>query len=223
MNKISFKANKRELTGKKVKALRVAGLVPGVIYGAKHQPINIEAENNAVEKMLEEAGFSTPVNLEVDGKKYFTIVKNISRDTVKRNLINIEFQSISANEPIDAEVELVLVGKGESPAERAGLIVMQVLEHIELRALPNDMPAELEVGLDSLQAVGDSITIGDLKLPKGVEFTDKEIDLNLTVVNVYDPAQLEAQNEAAGGDAEDVTEVAADKGAESAPEADKAE
>lgn len=223
MNKISFKANKRELTGKKVKALRVAGLVPGVIYGAKHQPINIEAENNAVEKMLEEAGFSTPVNLEVDGKKYFTIVKNISRDTVKRNLINIEFQSISANEPIDAEVELVLVGKGESPAERAGLIVMQVLEHIELRALPNDMPAELEVGLDSLQAVGDSITIGDLKLPKGVEFTDKEIDLNLTVVNVYDPAQLEAQNEAAGGDAEDVTEVAADKGAEDAPEADKAE
>lgn len=223
MNKISFKANKRELTGKKVKALRVAGLVPGVIYGAKHQPINIEAENNAVEKMLEEAGFSTPVNLEVDGKKYFTIVKNISRDTVKRNLINIEFQSISANEPIDAEVELVLVGKGESPAERAGLIVMQVLEHIELRALPNDMPAELEVSLDSLQAVGDSITIGDLKLPKGVEFTDKEIDLNLTVVNVYDPAQLEAQNEAAGGDAEDVTEVAADKGAEAAPEADKAE
>lgn len=221
--KISFKVNKRELTGKKVKALRAAGIVPGVVYGAKHQPINIEAENNALEKLLEQAGFSTPVNLEIDGKKYFTIIKNISRDTVKRTLANIEFQSISAKDPIDAEVEIVLLGKGESPAERAGLVVMQVLEEIELRALPNEMPSELEVTLDGLKEVGDHLTLGDIKLPKGVEFTDKEIDLSLVIANVYDPAQLEAQNEAAGGDAEDVSEVAAENGAEQEQAEEKTE
>ena len=212
--KIIFKANKREITGKKVKVLRQAGLVPGVVYGAKHQPINIEADNNALEKLLERAGFSTPVNLELDGEKFFTIIKNVSRDTVKRNLINIEFQSISASDPIDAEVEIVLLGKGESPAERAGLVVMQVLETIELRALPNQMPAELEVSLDNLKEVGDRVTLGDIKLPKDVNFTDKEIDLNLAIANVYDPAQLEAQNEAAGGDAESTADVEAEKGAE---------
>lgn len=221
--KITFKVNKREVTGKKVKALRAAGLVPGVVYGAKHAPINIEAENNALEKVIEQAGFSTPVNLEIDGKKYFTVIKNISRDTVKRNVANVEFQSISAKDPIDAEVEIVLAGRGESPAERAGLVVMQVLENIELRALPNDMPAELEVALDELKAVGDRITLADVKLPKGVEFTDKEIDLTLAIANVYDPAQLEAQNEAAGGDAQDVAEVAADNGSEEKSEEAKAE
>lgn len=221
--KITFKVNKREVTGKKVKALRAAGLVPGVVYGAKHAPINIEAENNALEKVIEQAGFSTPVNLEIDGKKYFTVIKNISRDTVKRNVANVEFQSISAKDPIDAEVEIVLAGQGESPAERAGLVVMQVLENIELRALPNDMPAELEVALDELKAVGDRITLADVKLPKGVEFTDKEIDLTLAIANVYDPAQLEAQNEAAGGDAQDVAEVAADNGSEEKSEEAKAE
>lgn len=221
--KITFKVNKREVTGKKVKALRAAGLVPGVVYGAKHAPINIEAENNALEKVIEQAGFSTPVNLEIDGKKYFTVIKNISRDTVKRNVANVEFQSISAKDPIDAEVEIVLVGQGESPAERAGLVVMQVLENIELRALPNDMPAELEVALDELKAVGDRITLADVKLPKGVEFTDKEIDLTLAIANVYDPAQLEAQNEAAGGDAQDVAEVAADNCSEEKSEEAKAE
>lgn len=221
--KITFKVNKREVTGKKAKALRAAGLVPGVVYGAKHAPINIEAENNALEKVIEQAGFSTPVNLEIDGKKYFTVIKNISRDTVKRNVANVEFQSISAKDPIDAEVEIVLVGQGESPAERAGLVVMQVLENIELRALPNDMPAELEVALDELKAVGDRITLADVKLPKGVEFTDKEIDLTLAIANVYDPAQLEAQNEAAGGDAQDVAEVAADNGSEEKSEEAKAE
>lgn len=217
--KITFKVNKREITGKKVKALRAAGLVPGVVYGAKHAPINIEAENNALEKLLDQAGFSTPVSLEIDGKNYFTIIKNVSRDTVRRNLSNVEFQSISAKDPIDAEVEIVLLGKGESPAERAGLVVMQVLESIELRALPNEMPSELEVSLENLKEVHDHVTLGDVKLPAGVQFSDKEIDLSLTIANVYDPAQLEAQNEAAGGDAEDVSAVAADNGAEKTEEA----
>lgn len=222
MTKIVFKANKRELVGKKVKALRAAGLVPGVIYGAKHQPINIEAGNNEFEKLIDQAGFSTPVNIELDGKKYFTILKNTSRDPVRRTLTNVEFQSISANEAIDAEVGIVLVGKGESPAERAGMVVMPVLEMIELRALPNDMPAELEVSLEGLKEAGDTITLGDIKLPKGVSFTDKEIDLNLVVASAADPAELEARNEAAAGEAQDVSEVEADNGAAEEPAEEEA-
>lgn len=216
--KISFKANKREVTGKKVKALRAAGLVPGVVYGAKHQPINIEADAVETVKLLEKAGFSTPVNLEIDGKKYFTIIKRVDRDPVKRSVANIEFQSISAKDPIDAEVEIVLLGQGESPAERAGLVVMQVLEQVELRALPNEMPAELTVSVESLQQLGDHLTLADIKLPAGVEFTDKEVDFSLTVANVYDPAQLEAHNEATGGDADVATEVASDNGEATANE-----
>lgn len=212
--KITFKVQKREVTGKKVKALRAAGLVPGVIYGAKHQPINIEAEAVALDKLLEKAGFSTPIKLDVAGKNYLTMIKNLDRDPVKRNVTNIEFQSISATDHIDAEVEIVLIGQGESPAERAGLVVMQVLEQIELRALPDQMPSELGVSLVELKGIGDRVTLADIKLPKGVEFTDKEIDMTLAVANVYDPAQLEAQNEAAGGDAQDVTDVTVEKGAE---------
>ena len=86
------------------------------------------------------------------------------------------------------------------------------------------MPAELSVALDQLTAVGDRITLGDIKLPKGVEFTDKEIDLTLAVANVYDPAQLEAQNEATGGDdTQDVAEVEADNGAEETTDEAKTE
>lgn len=212
--KITFKVQKREVTGKKVKALRAAGLVPGVIYGAKHQPINVEADHIALDKLLEKAGFSTPIKLDVAGKNYLTMIKNLDRDPVKRNVTNIEFQSISATDHIDAEVEIVLIGQGESPAERAGLVVMQVLEQIELRALPDQMPSELGVSLVELKGIGDRVTLADIKLPKGVEFTDKEIDMTLAVANVYDPAQLEAQNEAAGGDAQDVTDVTVEKGAE---------
>ncbi len=212
--KIKFDVEKREITGKKVQSLRQAGIVPGVIYGKEHEPMVIQVENNKLEKIIEEVGFSTPLNVVVDGKEYFSILKEFDRDSVKRNIIDFEFQTISANETIDAEVDIVLVGCGESPAEKAGFTVMQVLEAVELRALPNDMPAEIEVKLDQLEKVGDHITLGDLKMSKGVEFTDQEVDLTAAVVNVYDPAQMEANNEAAGGDAEDVSEVESENGSE---------
>lgn len=223
--KISFKMNKRDLTGKKVKALRQTGIVPGIVYGKDLEPIMIQAENNPLEKILEEVGYSTPLTLEIGDQKVFSILKNIDYDPVRRTIINFEFQAISANDPIDAEVEIKLINREASPANKAALVIMQVMESIEVRALPNDLPAEIEVDLMDLKAVGDRITLADLKLAKGVEFTDKEIDLELAIVNVYDPAQLEAQNEAAGGDAEDVSEVESEKGGaeveETEAEADK--
>ncbi len=216
--KIKFKLDKRQVIGKKVKALREAGIVPGVIYGKGHEPITIQAEELALERILDQVGFSTPLTLLVDDQEYFSIVKDFDRDPVKRNIINVEFQTISATETIDAMVDIVLVGRGESPAEKAGFTVMQVLESIELRALPNEMPAEIEVKLDQLKEVGDHITLGDLKLSAGVEFTDHEVDLTAAVVNVYDPAQMEANNEAAAGEAEDVSEVEAENGGEAETE-----
>ncbi len=219
---INFNVEKREIVGKKVKSLRQSGIVPGVVYGKEHEPISVQVENNKLEKIIEEVGFSTPLNIVIDKKEYFSILKDFDRDPVKRNIVNFEFQSISATDTIDAVVDLVLVGRGESPAEKAGYTVMQVLESVELRALPNKMPSEIEIELSELKEVGDHITLGDIKMPKGVEFTDKEIDLTAAVVNVYDPAQMEANNEAAGGDAEDVSEVESENGSEETPE-EKAE
>ncbi len=216
---VKFTVDPRQLVGKKVQSLRQAGLVPGVIYGKGHEPINIQVKQLDLERVLDQVGFSTPLTLKVDKKDYFSIVKNFDRDPVKRTILNVEFQTISADEAIDAAVELVLVGRGESPAEKAGFTVMQVLEDVELRALPNKMPSEIEIKLDELKEVGDHITLGDLNLPEGVDFTDKEVDLTAAVVNVYDPAQLEAHNEAAAGEAEDVSDVESENGSEDSEEA----
>ncbi|PID32872.1 50S ribosomal protein L25, partial [Candidatus Saccharibacteria bacterium] len=212
-DKVKIKVDKRQIVGKKTAGLRRAGIVPGVVYGKTHQPINIQFENNQLEKLLEKVGFSTPLTLVIDGKNYFSIVKNFDRDPIKRNIINVEFQSISAKDPIDAFVEFEIVGRGESLAERAGLMVMKVMEEIEIRALPNEMPSSIQLDITNLEKVGDHIAIKDIVLPKGATFSDKELDLHMAVVNVYDPAQIEAQNEATGGDAEDVSEVESENGA----------
>ena len=124
--------------------------------------------------------------------------------------------SYNVSVTIDAEIEIVLTGKGESKAEKAGLMVMQVLDTVEVRALPNDMIQEVEVSIMDLENKGDKLSLADIKLPKGVEFTNKELDMEQAVANVVDPADIEAANEAAGGDATDESEVKAENGSEEA-------
>lgn len=210
--RVEFTVIKRDLLGKKVRSLRANRIVPGVAYGADKEPVAIQAEELALEKLISKVGTSTPVNLALDGKKHLAIVKNFDRDAVSGKLYNVEFQLVSANEKIETEVPIRLIGQGDSLAERAGLVVMQVLDEIALIAKPADMIPALEIDITKLATLDDAVSVADVVLPKGVEFADKELDPNLAIVNVYDPAELEAANEAAGGDATDESEVEAENG-----------
>jgi large subunit ribosomal protein L25 len=138
-------------------------------------------------------------------------------------LRHVAFHTIKQNEKIVTEVPIVLVGEGESAAEKAGLIVLQAIEKVEIRALPADLPEALEVSIVDLATDEDKITIGDIKLPKGVEYADVDQDTDLVVANVYEPSALQAANDAAGGDAEDESAVESENGSEEAPESADAE
>ncbi len=210
----NFTVDKRDITGKKTKHLRASGVTPGVVYGETVEPQKVQAETLELERALDKIGLNSPFNLELEGKKHLAIVKKITRDVVNDNLYHVDFQVVSASDPIDAEVQLVLIGKEESDAQKAGLVIMQVMDSIEVRALPADMVQEIEVSAENLGEKGDRITLADIKLPEGVTFADKEQDLSLTIINVYDEEELAAANEAAAGDAEDESEVVAENGAE---------
>src|SRR5690606_27235478 len=121
---------------------------------------------------------------------------------------------VKANDAVTAEVPIRLTGEGESAAEKAGLIVLQAVEDIEIKAKPAALPDALEVSIVDLASIEDKLTLADIMLPKGVEYADADQDLELTIVNVYEPAALQAANDAAGGDAEDESEVASENGGE---------
>lgn len=219
-DKAIFKLDKREIIGKRVRHLRASGVVPGTVYGSDQEPINVQADVQKAEQLLAKVGLNAPMQIDIDGKKHLAIIKKINKDPVKNALRHIEFQAVSASDPIDSEITIRLTHQGESPAERSGLIVMQVIDTIEVRALPKNMIQHIELSVEKLAEKGDRLTVSDLQLPTGVEFTDKEQDMELAIANVYDPAELEAANEAAGGDATDESEVVSEKGGETEPEAE---
>jgi large subunit ribosomal protein L25 len=211
-DKINLTLAVRDQQGKKVSGLRRDGFVPGVVYGEGFDPILVKSEYGVIDKVVREAGKHTPVHITVDGKKKITLIKDIARDPVRSRILNVSFHAVKASDVVHAEVPIHLVGEGESPAERAGLIVLQAIETVDIKARPADLPDALEVSIAGLATDEDKITLADITLPAGVEYADVEQDLELVVANVYEPAALEAANEAAAGDATIDTEVEAENG-----------
>jgi large subunit ribosomal protein L25 len=224
-DKITLTLDPRDLLGKKARLLRKQGIVPAIIYGPGVEPINAQAEYNVIEKVWRRAGKHTPIQLTVDGKKNIALIKDVDIDPAKNRLRHVSFHAVKANDPVIAEVPIRLIGEGESEAERVGLVVLQSLEHVEVRALPMDLPEAIEIPITGLKEAGDRVTLGEAVLPPGVELVehktghgDEEEDApqltDLTVATVYEPSALQAANEKAAGDAEDESEVEAEQGAD---------
>ena len=221
-DKVSLKVEARELQGKKVKALRKQGLTPGVVYGGDMEPMAIQADSQEVRKVVDAAGKHTPVNL-TGNKRRIAMIKDIDFDPTKYGVVrHIAFHAVKADEPVTTTVAIHLVGEGESEAEKAGLIVLQALDKIEIKALPMDLPEALEVSIVGLKEAGDRVTVGDIIMPAGVELVERDDGraddedeerpkiTDLMVASVWEPAALQAANEAAAGDATDESEVAAE-------------
>ncbi len=222
MNDLSLKLDGRTAVGKKAAKLRDEGIVPSVVYGGHAAPVATQSAAVETTKVTRATGKHTPVHLTVGGKKKLAIIKSIDFDPVKHQVRHVAFHTIKQNEMITTEVPIVLVGQGESEAEKAGLVVLQALEKVEVKAIPANLPESLELSVGQLASTEDKLTLADIALPEGVEFADHEQDTALVVANVYEPSALQAANDAAGGDAEDESEVTAENG-EDTPQDTQAE
>lgn len=179
--------NKRTEQGHQAKKLREAGLVTAVIYG-EGEPVLTSSTYNETEKVLREAGYHSPIELDVEGKKQLAIAKNITVNPVNRKIMNVEFQAVAANEIVEATTPIVVVDFDKSEAAKLHYTLLQVLEEVDVKAKPSDLPKEIIANGAKLAKVDDRLTLADLQLPGGVELADKELAAETVVANVYDPA-----------------------------------
>jgi large subunit ribosomal protein L25 len=198
-----LKAAVRNENGKKVKNLRKAGFVPSVVYGPKTPNESVSVSLNDFEKVYREAGESSLVELHVGSKKIPVIISEITRDPVTSKMTHADFYAVDMKKAIHAKVPLTFVG--ESPAVKSeGGILLKVMQEIEIEALPENLPHEISVFIDSLTAIGDRITAGALVMPEGVKLKANPED---TIVIVEAPRTEEEVLAAAAVPAEAVVEV----------------
>ena len=216
MSDYKLTLSSRKESGKKAKALRANGLIPSVIYGKK-TPVLASSPYNETEKVLRLAGYHSPIDLELDGKALLAIVKNVSINPVSRRIINVEFNEVNKNALVEATTPIKIENFEGSEANKAHLALLQVMEEIDVKAKPSDLPKELVIDASNLASVEDKLTLENLILPKGVELADKDQEKDQVIASLSDPAveaEKREEEEKAAANAEEVSaaDVPADNG-----------
>jgi large subunit ribosomal protein L25 len=189
MEEVVFQANRREVIGKKVKTLRREGILPAIVYGHNIEPISISLNMRDAVRTLDSISPSALVVLDIDGEKHHTLVRDKQRNPVRRTIMHVDFQAVSLTETVRADVSVNIVG--EAPAVETYLgIVVPSLEQISIECLPTNLPDKLDVDISGLEEIGDSILVGDLTDPDGVEImNDPEDDVVVVIAQAAEEVE----------------------------------
>ncbi len=181
--------------------------IPAVVYGAKRESTPLSVNKKEFTKLYSEAGESTLITLEVDGKKesISSLVYDIQRDPTSGNIIHVDFFEPNLKEEVEAEIQLNFIGESPAVKEVGGTLVKNI-HHITVKALPANLPHELDVDLTEIKTADDVFNVGNLKIDNSVEvITDKDTVIAMVSKPENVDEELEKPIEE-GGDVEVVGE-----------------
>ncbi len=192
--KVKLKIRKK--TGKKVKYLRKAGVLPCSIYGPKRESINVEVDLEEFRKLFKACGYSKLIDTEVEGEGKISksLIREVQIDPVTDEFIHASFYELDLSKPITAYVPIVTTGVSKAVKDNVGFLVTPV-DKIEVRCLPERLPEEIEVDISNLNEIGDNVSLNDIKLPEGVEFTAMKDEIEKVILAYIAPPQKEIVEE----------------------------
>ena len=192
----TLKAEKRNA---KAKAFRREGYVTGNLFGREIEgSIPVKMAQKDVSEVLRYNDKGSQLFLEVEGKKYDVVIKEIDYDNMAKHVLDIEFQALVSNEKIHNTAEIILLNK-EKVVEG---VLEELLEEVSYKAYPADLVDKIKLDVGSLR-LGDTIKVKDLDISKNdkIEVTT---DPETIVVNV-----IASKNDQTDDD-EDTSETAAE-------------
>jgi len=163
---LTLKVEKRDTAGVGALALRRAGTVPGVVYGAHQEATPIAVSAIAFGKILKEAGEATIVSLTGIGDALPTLIHEVDLDPLTNLPRHVDFYAVTKGQKV--EVAIPLIFDGVSPAVEAGANLVKVMHELEVEADPMNLPHNIVVDISILAALGDKIHASDLVLPSGI-------------------------------------------------------
>ena len=202
MELIELSVAKRESTGKgAARKLRADNVIPGIIYGAKIEPVKVSIDVNTFDKVIREHGTTGLFfDLKVEGETgRMVMLKEIQMDPFGLRYLHIDFHEID----MDATVSIVVPVEveGISAGVKEGGMVQIIRRDLEVICKPKDTPESIKLDISELE-IGDSIHVADIDLGAEIEIP---FDTNFTVVTIVPPESGSDDEEG-----EEVAEAAAD-------------
>ena len=216
-----IKAKKRE--NKKPNALRASGYIPATVYGHDFESQSVQVNEKEFLKIPHKA-YSNINQLVLDEEKHDVLIRDVQIDPVRDNYLNIQFYKIRSDEKIKVKVPLNYVGHSEAVIIGGVLIVS--LNEIEIQCFPRDIPEAIEVNLEEIKEIGQSIQVKDLKVKEGISIIAKpsEVLVKVEVAKTHEieeaaPTVLPGEVPAEGAAPSEGAQAAAPAGTKETPQA----
>jgi large subunit ribosomal protein L25 len=189
MDKITLKADKRTIKGKKVKNLRKQGLLPANIYGKDIKSETIQMPIKEFDNVYKKAGETGLIDLVLNETKIPVITHLVQIDPVSQEPLHVDFYKVNLKEKIKANVPLFVVNESPAVKDKVG-VLLTLLTEVEVEALPAEIPDKISVDISSLKEIDQTIKVTDLKTEKGIAILT---DGNLDVVKIAPLVSKEAE------------------------------
>ena len=177
----TLKAEKRSMEIK-AKRLRREGYVTGNLFGRQIEgSILLKIEKKEAERIMRECMKGSQSMLDVEGKEYDVLIKEMDYDSMKRSIVEMDFQALVKGEKVHSVAEIVLHNK-DKVLEGA---LEQLLEEVSYKATPEHLVDKIDVDCATLH-LGDTITVGDLDIAKNKD-VEVMTHLDSVVVTVLAP------------------------------------
>ena len=179
--------------------MRIAGKVPGIVYGADQKPQMIELDHNALYHALKKEQFhSSVLDLMVGDQTTKVLLKAFQVHPFRPIVLHVDFMRVAADRKIHMKVPVHFVNSDESPAVKLeGCMISHVLNEIEIMCLPADLPEFIEVDLSGLHK-GQSVHVNDLKLPGSVTVVTHGADNPVIASALTQAGEVSAESTAEG-------------------------
>jgi len=195
METFVLNSNLRTVTGKKVKNIRSAGKIPGIVFGYGITPTPVEVNYNEFDKVWRRAGSNTIVKLTIDGETRNVLIHEPTLDPIKSTYQHIDFYAVRMDKKIKAEVPIEFLNEAPAVTNLDGILITNK-DALEVECLPADLPHSFQVDLSSLKTFEDVIRVSDIKAPPGVEILAAAEDVIALVNPPRSEEELAALDEA---------------------------
>ncbi|WP_144555612.1 50S ribosomal protein L25/general stress protein Ctc [Bacillus sp. X1(2014)] len=201
---------RKELRHSELKQIRTNGNIPAIIYGTKVDSKPVYVSSADLTKTIRQVGRNGVISLDVDGSKQDVVLTDYQEDSIKREIIHVDFLAVDKSSKINVEVRLVLAG--DAAGVKDGGVLQQPLHQLSITSTPDNIPQQIEVDVTNLQ-VGETLTIADI-LNQGSTFQINH-ENDEVIASILPPKQ---EDEINAGEQQDGGHPDNEEGRETTPE-----
>ena len=213
MELIELSVAKRESTGKgPARRLRAEKAIPGIVYGAKKEPVKVTIDVTAFDKVIRDNGTTGLFfDLDIEGETGRSVMlKEIQMDPFGLRYLHIDFHEIDMDETVSIVVPVET--EGNSAGVKEGGMLQIIRRDLEVICKPKDTPESVKLDISGLE-IGDAIHVADIDLGSDIEIP---FDTNFTVITIVPPETDSDDDE--GEEEAEIGEVAGEAETEAAAE-----